>query len=110
MPIVYDDFAKIELKIATIVEAKIHPNADKLLVLKVDAGEPEPRQVCAGIRAFYTPEALVGKQVILVANLEPRTIRGEISNGMVLATTDTATGKVTIIAPAEPVAAGSGVK
>jgi tRNA-binding protein len=110
MPIVYDDFAKVELKVATILEAKVHPNADKLLILKVELGEPEPRQICAGIRPFYAPETLVGRQVIVVSNLEPRTIRGEISNGMLLATTDTATGKVAIVTPAEPVAAGSGVK
>ena len=110
MPIVYDDFAKIEFKVATVLEAKLHANADKLLVLKIDVGEPEPRQICAGIRAWYQPEQLVGKQVIVVANLEPRTIRGEISNGMALATTDTATGKVVVLHPAEPVVPGSIVK
>src|SRR5947208_234375 len=69
MTITYDDFAKLELRVATIVEAKIHPNADKLLVLHVDLGS-EKRQICAGIRAYYPPEELVGKQVVVVANLE----------------------------------------
>jgi tRNA-binding protein len=109
MPITYDDFAKLELRVATIVEAKIHPNADKLLVLQVDLGA-EKKQICAGIRAYYTPEQLVGKQVVVVANLEPRAIRGEMSNGMLLATTDPTSGRVVIITPAENVGVGSVVK
>ena len=109
MTITYDDFAKLELRVATIVEAKIHPNADKLLVLQVDLGG-EKRQICAGIRAFYSPEQLVGKQVVVVANLEPRPLRGEISQGMLLAATDPTSGRVVIISPAENVAPGSVVK
>ena len=109
MTIAYDDFAKLELRVATIVEAKMHPNADKLLVIQVDLGG-EKRQICAGIRAFYSPEQLVGKQVVVVANLEPRPLRGEISQGMLLAATDPTSGRVVIISPAEPVATGSGVK
>ena len=109
MTIAYDDFAKLELRVATIVEAKIHPNADKLLVIQVDLGG-EKRQICAGIRAFYAPEQLVGKQVVVVANLEPRPLRGEISQGMLLAATDPTSGRVVIISPSENVAAGSVVK
>ena len=109
MNITYDDFAKLELKVATIVEAKLHPNADKLLVLQIDLGG-EKRQICAGIKAYYAPENLVGKQVIVVANLEPRPLRGEISQGMLLAATDPASGRVVIITPSEQVAPGSGVK
>ena len=109
MTIAYDDFAKLELRVATIVEAKVHPNADKLLVIQVDLGG-EKRQICAGIRAFYSPEQLVGKQVVVVANLEPRPLRGEISQGMLLAATDPTSGRVVIISPAENVAAGSVVK
>ncbi len=105
----YNDFAKIQLKIATIVEAKVHPNADKLLLLQVDLGG-EKRQICAGIKAWYPPESLVGKQVVVVANLAPRPLRGEISQGMLLAATDSATGDVIILSPEKPVAAGSGVK
>ena len=109
MTIAYDDFAKLELRAATIVEAKVHPNADKLLVIQVDLGG-EKRQICAGIRAFYAPEQLVGKQVVVVANLEPRPLRGEISQGMLLAATDPTSGRVVIISPSESVAAGSVVK
>jgi methionine--tRNA ligase beta chain len=109
MTIAYDDFAKLELRVATIVEAKVHPNADKLLVIQVDLGT-EKRQICAGIRAFYAPEQLVGKQVVVVANLEPKPLRGEISQGMMLAATDPTSGRVVIISPSEAVAAGSVVK
>jgi len=109
MTITYDDFAKLELRVATIVEAKIHPNADKLLVLQVDLGS-EKRQICAGIRAYYPPEQLVGKQVVVVANLEPRPLRGEISQGMLLAATDPTSGRVVIISPMESVGVGGVVK
>lgn len=105
----YNDFAKIQLKIATILEAKAHPNADKLLVLRVDVGG-EQRQICAGIKAWYPPETLVGKQIVVVANLAPRPLRGEISQGMLLAATDSATGNVIVISPEKPAAPGSGVK
>lgn len=109
MTITYDDFAKLELRIATVVDCQVHPNADKLLVLQIDLGT-EKRQICAGLRAYYEPQQLVGKQVLVVANLEPRQMRGQISQGMLLAATDAATGKVIVMTPAEPVAAGSGVK
>ncbi len=82
--ITYDDFVKLDLRIATIVEAITHPNADRLLVLQVDLGE-ETRQICAGIKAYCQPQDLVGKQIVVVVNLAPRKIRGEESNGMLLA-------------------------
>ena len=86
-PIQYDDFAKVELRIARVLEARPHPNADKLLLLQVDLGEESPRQVVAGIKAHYAPEALVGKNIVVVANLAPAMLRGETSNGMLLAAT-----------------------
>lgn len=104
----YDDFAKIELRVATVLDCKAHPNADKLLVLQVDLGT-EKRQICAGLRQHYQPEQLIGKQIIVVANLASRTMRGEISQGMLLAATDTATGKVIFVSPSEDAAAGSKV-
>jgi tRNA-binding protein len=109
MPIQYDEFAKVELRIATILDCKVHPNADKLLLLQVDLGA-EQRQICAGLRAWYEPEQLIGKQIVMVANLEPRPMRGQVSDGMLLAATDAATGRVIILQPAEPTTAGSGVK
>lgn len=104
----YDDFAKLELRVATVSECIPHPNADKLLLLKIDiAGEQ--RQICAGLRAHYQPEQLVGKQIIVVANLAPRQMRGEISQGMLLAASDPVTSKVVFISPSEPVTSGSKV-
>ena len=104
----YDDFAKIELRVATVLDCKVHPNADKLLVLQVDLGT-EKRQICAGLRQHYAPEAMIGKQIVVVANLAPRTMRGEISQGMLLAATDAATGKVIFVSPSDAAGAGSKV-
>jgi len=104
----YDDFARLELRVATVLECKAHPNADKLLILKVDLGT-EQRQICAGLRQHVSPEQMVGKQIVVVANLAPRQMRGEISQGMLLAATDAATGKVIVISPSEQVGAGSKV-
>ncbi|MSQ90440.1 MAG: hypothetical protein EXS01_03470 [Phycisphaerales bacterium] len=87
-PISYDLFAKIDFRVATIRAAEVHPNADKLLKIQLDDGTPAGRQVCAGIKAWYDPSTLVGKQVIIVANLEPRQLRGETSAGMILAASD----------------------
>src|SRR5438067_5245783 len=104
----YDDFAKVQLRTATVLECKAHPNADKLLVLQVDLGN-EKRQICAGLRQHYQPEQLVGKQIIVVANLAPRTMRGEVSQGMLLAATDAVIGKVIFVTPSESVGVGSKV-
>jgi methionyl-tRNA synthetase len=84
----YELVAKLDLRVATVVRAEPHPNADKLLKLTLDDGTPAGRQVCAGIKAWYAPEQLVGRQVVIVANLEPRMLRGEVSQGMVLAASD----------------------
>ncbi len=83
--ITFDDFLKLDLRVATVLEAEPHPNADRLLKLQLDLGELGRRQICAGVRQFYDPQALVGRQIIVVANLAPRKIRGEESNGMLLA-------------------------
>src|SRR5437764_13610319 len=105
----YDDFAKLDLRVAAVLECKPHPNADKLLVLQIDLGS-EKRQICAGLRLHYPdPQELVGKQIVVVANLAPRQMRGEISNGMLLAATDPATGRVIIVSPSEIVTPGSKV-
>ena len=85
-PITYADFAKLELRVAKVIEARPHPNADRLLLVQVDLGD-EQKQIVAGIRQHYTPEQLVGKLIIIVNNLEPAMLRGESSNGMLLAAT-----------------------
>ena len=102
-----DDFKKIELRVATIKAAEPHPNADKLLVLQIDLGA-EQRQICAGIRIHYTPEELVGKQIIVVANLATAKLRGMESQGMLLAASSG--DQVIVLTPDKPALAGSQVK
>ena len=85
-PITYADFAKLELRVAKVLEARPHPNADRLLLIQVDVGD-EQKQIVAGIRQHYLPEQLVGKLIVVVNNLEPAMLRGESSNGMLLAAT-----------------------
>ena len=82
-----EEFRKLELIIAQIKEVSEHPNADKLYLLKIDTGAGE-KQLVAGIRKSYTKEQLVGRRVVVVNNLEPAIIRGEKSEGMVLAASD----------------------
>lgn len=86
MNISYEDFAKLEIKIGTITSVEIVEGADKLLKLTVDVGEETSRQIVSGIRLYFdNPEELVGKQCPFLVNLEPRTIRGLESQGMILA-------------------------
>ena len=101
-----EDFRKVELRVATIKSAEPHPNADKLMVLQIDLGD-EQRQICAGIRGQYAPEELVGKQIVVVANLETAKLRGLDSQGMLLAASDD--GRVIILTPEKSVAAGAKV-
>ncbi len=107
--ITIDDFAKVDLRVATVREAKPHPNADRLLVLQVDLGDGETRQICAGIKAFYEPDALVGKQIVVVANLAPATLRGETSQGMLLAASGADRSQVILLTPMAEIPAGAKV-
>ena len=107
--ITIDDFAKVDLRVATVREAKPHPNADRLLVLQVDLGDGETRQICAGIKAFYEPDALVGKQIVVVANLAPATLRGETSQGMLLAASGADLSQVILLTPMAEIPAGAKV-
>jgi len=85
----FDDFAKVELKVGLVRAAVRVPKADKLLRIEVDVGEPEPRTIVAGIAASYPdPAELVGRRIVVVANLEPRALRGITSQGMLLAAGD----------------------
>ena len=107
----YDDFTKLDLRVATIVQAEPHPNADRLLKLQIDLGD-ETRQICAGIKPYYEPQSLVGKQIVVVANLEPRQIRGEVSNGMLMAASvqdGDELRDVVVLEPSKPVPPGSSV-
>jgi tRNA-binding protein len=105
--ITYDDFAKIELRIATVLAAREHPNADKLLLLQIKVGEEE-KQIVAGIRQHYKPDDLVGRQIVVVNNLEQAMLRGEESNGMLLAASDSQ--GVVLLKPDRECESGAGVK
>lgn len=94
--IAFDDFAKVELRVAKIMECEPIKKAKKLLKLKVDDGSGELRQVVSGIALWYKPEDLIGKSVVIVANLKPAKLCGEISNGMILAG-DTSDGDVKVL-------------
>lgn len=84
--IAYEDFAKLDIALGTIIEVAIVEDADKLLKLTVDIGEETPRQIISGIREFFEdPQELVGKQCPFLVNLQPRVIRGLESQGMILA-------------------------
>lgn len=103
----YDDFAKLELKTGIIREAEKVPKADKLLKLLVDLGS-EKRTIVSGIALHYSPEEIVGKQVVVVANLAPRKMRGIESQGMILMAEDAA-GKLHFVAPENIIDPGAGV-
>ncbi len=105
--IVFDDFAKIDLKVGTIVSAEKVQKADKLLKLQIDLGF-ETRTIVSGIALHFAPEEIVGKQVTVVANLAPRKMRGIESNGMILMAEDKA-GKLHFISPGQNIDNGSGV-
>src|SRR6187401_1728590 len=105
--ITIDDFKKVVLKVGKVVEASAHANANKLLLLKVNLGNGEVRQVVSGIKQWYTPEQLVGKSVVLVANLAPAVLRGVESQGMVLAASSG--DQVILLSPEKEAAPGSKV-
>ena len=82
----YEDFAKLDIRIGVIKDVEVVPDTDRLLKLNVDIGEETPRQIISGIREFFEDiEWLVGKQCLFLVNLEPRTIKGLESQGMILA-------------------------
>ena len=103
----FDDFAKIDLKVGTILSAEKVEKADKLLKLEVDLGF-EKRTIVSGIALHFEPAAIIGKQVVVVVNLAPRKMRGIESNGMILMAED-ASGKLKFVNPDEAVSNGSGV-
>ena len=98
----YDDFDKVELKVAEVIDCKKVKGADKLLQFRLDAGDENHRQILSGIAEFYPdPAALIGKKVVIVANLKPRKMRGQISQGMILSA-ESPEGKLQIVeAPKE---------
>ena len=107
--ITIDDFAKVELRVGVVKSAEKVQGADKLLKVMVDIGD-EVRQVLAGIALAYAPEELVGRKVVVVTNLAPRKMRGQESNGMLLAASDGGDGKPVLVTFAEDIPAGAKVK
>jgi len=105
-----DDFAKVDLRVGQVLSAERIPKADKLLLLKVDLGEAEPRTILAGIAQYYEPEKLVGRKIVVVANLRPRKLRGYESQGMVVAASYGEEGKPVIATFTEDVPNGARLK
>ena len=105
MSITIDQFKEVEIKIGTVKSAERVADADKLIRLEVDFGEESMRQILSGIAEFVAPEELVGRQFPFVTNLEPRVIRGLVSNGMILAVGDN--DSFALLAPTKAVAPGS---
>lgn len=105
--VAFEDFEKLDLRVVTIVAAEKHPNADRLLKLQVDLGG-EQRQIIAGVAEYFAPDELVGKQITIIANLKPAKIRGEVSQGMILAADDDQS--IAPLIPIKPVKNGSKVR
>jgi len=105
-----DDFAKVDLRVGQVISAERIPKADKLLLMKIDIGEEQPRQVLAGIAQFYEPENLINRKVVVVANLKPRKLRGLESQGMVVAASYGEEGRPVIATFTEDVPNGARLK
>ena len=106
--ITIDDFAKVKLRVGRVTDVSDHPNADKLIVLTIDLGD-EQRQLCAGLKGHYTPEQLVGKNLIIVTNLAPRKMRGVESQGMLLAACTPDYSRVVVLTTESDIECGSAV-
>lgn len=105
----FDDFTKLDLRVGQIVEAERIVESEKLVKLKVDLGEAEPRQVIAGIAKHYAAEELVGRKIVVVANLKPAKLMGHLSQGMLLAASD-GIGNLELVSVGGVIPAGSRVK
>ena len=105
-----DDFAQIQLRTGKVLSAEPIPKSSKLLILKVDLGEDKPRQIVAGVAAFYSPEDLVGRQIVVVANLEPAKLMGVESQGMLLAAENPDGSQLTLLTPSDEIAVGSKIR
>lgn len=104
----FSDFQKLDLRVGEIKSVEEIPGLDKILKLRVDLGELGERNLLAGLREFFTPEELVGLQIVVVANLERKEIRGEISEGMLLAADDD--DRPVLVRPCEKVEPGTKVR
>lgn len=105
----FEDFMKVQLRTGRIISVEDHPNADKLYVIKIDEGNDSTRTLCAGLKGHYDPAELEGMDIVFVANLAPRTLRGVVSEGMLLAADDE-DGNVRVLTPESDVAPGSVIR
>tara|TARA_B100001167_G_C16680691_1_gene262196 strand:- start:138 stop:674 length:537 start_codon:yes stop_codon:yes gene_type:complete len=105
----FDDFMKVHLRTGKIISVEDHPNADKLYVIKIEDGTDSTRTVCAGLKGHYEPSELEGMNIVFVANLAPRDLRGVVSEGMLLAA-DGEDGNVRVLTPEGDIAPGSVVR
>ncbi len=104
----FDEFARLDLRVGKIIEVKDHPNADRLYVVKVDLGD-EVRQLVAGLKKYYKPEELLNRYVVIIANLEPKKLRGvESQGGMLLAADDGE--RVALLMPDKEVKLGARIR
>ena len=103
----FEEFKRLDIRVGTIRAAEPVPGADRLLKLQVDLGEGDLRTLVAGIKTAYAPEELVGRQIVVLANLEPRKIRGIVSQGMLLAAVED--GTPVLLRPDRPVKEGTPV-
>lgn len=105
----FDQFVAVDMRIATVTSVEEHPNADRLWVVQLDDGTAEGRTICAGLRDIYSAEDLMGLQVVVVANLAPRKLRGVMSEGMMLAADDE-DGCVRLLTVSDAISNGSRVR
>ena len=103
----FEEFKKLDIRIAKVLEAEDHPNADKLFVLKIDTGQRQ-KQIVAGIKKFYKKEELIGKYIAVIDNLEPVDLRGQSSEGMLLAAQSDEI--ISVLIPDKPIKEGARVK
>ena len=105
-----DLFARVKLRTATIEKVELVPKSKKLYQIQVDVGELGKRQIVSGIAPYYTPEQLVGKQIVIVANLKPAKLMGVESNGMLLAASTEGDGTLALLSPDKPIVSGARVR
>ena len=105
----YEDFVKVEMRTGKILSVEDHPNADKLFVVVIEDGPDSTRTVCAGLKGHYTASQLEGLDIVFVANLRPRKLRGVLSEGMLLAADDE-DGNVRVLTPEDGMPPGSLVR
>ena len=107
--IAIDDFSKIDIRVGKVIEAKLVPESSKLIKLKVSFGELGKRTIFAGIKAWYKPENLVGKNFVFVYNLKPKAMMGEASQGMMMAAEDESEKECVLLIPDKDISEGTRV-